>query len=257
LLGADAGVGATTQTLAQGQNIQAGDLIQLDAELLQVQHVGNNGLQLDVLRGAMGSTATGHGAAAPVYGLTKLRLVVPFAADFFGSPSSGEFDYFVLLPDVRVAAATFFVTNPFGDSPISTACFTSRADVGLRTLSGGQYSIQVAGNLAIETNAAPPLVVQGTHSVWNISAMVTGAPTNAPAIPPAEPTVEWVQMDVRVNGAVYCTLTIPADLTYSNTVNGCGMPPLPAGGLVTLDITRVPQAAGSKPGRDLTVTINL
>ena len=87
--------------------------------------------------------------------------------------------------------------------------------------------------------------------------MVSDAPTNAPATPPAQPMVEWIQMDVRVNGAVYCTLTIPADVTYSNTVNGCGMAPLPAGGLVTLDITRVPQAAGSKPGRDLTVTINL
>jgi hypothetical protein len=35
------------------------------------------------------------------------------------------------------------------------------------------------------------------------------------------------------------------------------MAPLPAGGLITLNITRVPQAAGSNPGRDLTVTINL
>jgi len=163
----------------------------------------------------------------------------------------------VLLPDARVAAATFFVTNPFGDSPTSAACFTSTTDTGLRTLSGGQYSIQVAGNLAVETNAAPPLVVSGTHSVWNISAMVSDAPMNAPAVPPAQTTVEWIQMDLLVNGAVYCTLTIPAGVTYSNTVNGYGMAPLPASGLMTLNITRVPQAAGSQPGRDLTVTINL
>jgi hypothetical protein len=32
---------------------------------------------------------------------------------------------------------------------------------------------------------------------------------------------------------------------------------LPAGGLVTLDFTAVPQAAGSTPGCDLTVTIEL
>jgi len=257
VLGATAGAGDTTLTLSQGQDIQVGDFIQIDAELLQVQTVGNNGLQLGVVRGAMGSTAAGHSATAPVYGLSKLRVVVPFAADFFGSPASGEFDYFVLLPDVRVAAATFFVTNPFGDSPTTTACLTSRLDGGLRTLSGGQYTIQVTGNLAIETNAAPPLVAQGTHAVWNVSAMVGDAPTNAPAIPPAQPTVEWIQMDVLMNGAVYCTLTIPADVTYSNTVNGCGMAPVPAGGLITLNITKVPQAAGSTPGRDLTVTINL
>jgi hypothetical protein len=252
-LGADIVASDTSLTLAQAGSMHAGDLIQIDSELLQVQHVGNNGLQLDVLRGAMGSNVEGHTAAATVYGLTRIRLVVPFPADFFGSPASGDFAYFVLLPDARVAAATFFVTNAFGDSPTSTGCFMSTVDRGLRTLSAGQYSIQVAGNLAVETNAAPPLVMQGTHTVWNIFAMVSDAPANAPGGTP----IEWVQMDVRVNGAVYCTLSIPADLTYSNTVNGCGMPPLPAGGLITLDITKVPQAAGSKPGRDLTVTINL
>jgi hypothetical protein len=179
--------------------------------------------------------------------------VVPFTADFFGSPASGDFAYFVLLPDARVAAATFFVTNAFGDSPTTTVNFMSTADTGLRTLSGGQYSIQVAGNLAVETNAAPPLVVQATHAVWNISAMVNDAPANAPGGTP----VESVEMDVLLNGAVYCHLSIPAGSTCSNTVNGCGLAPLPAGGSIALNITAVPQASGSLPGSDLTVTINL
>jgi Putative phage tail protein len=252
-LGADAGAGDTIVNLAQAGSILAGDLVQIDAELIQVEQVGNNGLQLNVLRGAMGSTAAAHKATAPVYGLTKVRLVVPFTADFFGSPASGDFAYFVLLPDARVTVATFFVTNAFGDSPTTAVNFMNTGDTGLRTLSGGQYSIQVAGNLAVESNAAPPLVVQGTHVVWNISARVSDAPANAPSGTP----VESVEMDVRLNGAVYCHLSIPAGRTYSNTVNGCGMPALPGGGLITLDITAVPQAPGSKPGRDLTVTINL
>jgi hypothetical protein len=252
-LGADAGASDIAVTLAQAGSIQAGDLIQIDAELLQVQQVGNNGLQLNVLRGAMGSAAAGHKATAPVYGLTRIRLVVPFTADFFGSPASGDFAYFVLLPDARVAAATFFVTNAFGDSPTTTVNFMSTADTGLRTLSGGQYSIQVAGNLAVETNAAPPLVVQATHAVWNISAMVNDAPANAPGGTP----VESVEMDVLLNGAVYCHLSIPAGSTCSNTVNGCGLAPLPAGGSIALNIAAVPQASGSLPGSDLTVTINL
>lgn len=245
-LGADAVASDTAVSLAQAGDVQAGDLIQIDTELLQVQQVENGGLRLEVLRGSMGSAAEGHSATAPVYRLTRARLVVPFPANFFGSRASGDFTYFVLLPDARVAGATFFVTNAFGDGATTTACFTNRADGGLRTLSGGQYSIQVTGSLAVEANAAPPLVVQGTHAVWNVSAMVSDAPT-----------LDSVDMKVLLNGALYCPLSIPAGRTYSDTVNGCGLPPLPASGLITLDISKVPEEPGLVPGRDLTVTINL
>jgi hypothetical protein len=252
-LGTDAGAGDTAVNLAQAGNLQAGDLIQIDGELLEVQHVENSGQRLDVIRGALASTAASHQALATVCRLSTLKLVVPFAANFFGSPGSGDFSYFVLLPDARLVAGDFFVTNALGNSPTTTRCYTSTTDFGARTLSGGQYSIQVAGNLAVETNAAPPLVVQSTHAVWQVAARVSEAPANAPGGTP----VESVEMDVRLNGAVYCHLSIPAGQDYAGTVNGRGLPPLPGGGLITLDITAVPQAPGSRPGRDLTVNIEL
>ncbi len=252
-LGATAAAGDASATLAQAGTVLAGDMIQIDAEVLAVQQVQNNGLQLEVVRGAAGSTAASHQATAPVYRLSGLKLVVPFAADFFGSPAGGDFVSSVLLPDARIVAGEFFVTNAFGNSPTTTVCYTNQTDLGMRTLSGGQYTIQVAGPMAMETNAAPPLTVVSTHAVWYISALLSNAPANAPGGTP----VESVEMDVLVNGAVYCHLSIPAGVTYSNTVDGCGLPPLPAGGLIALNITAVPQAPGSQPGSDLTVTINL
>jgi hypothetical protein len=253
-LGAAAGAADASVTLAQATTIQAGDTIQVDAELLTVTQV--SGLQLSVTRGALGSTAAAHSATAPVWRLTEIRLVVPFAANFFGSPASGQYTYTALLPDARIAAASFFATNAFGDSPTTTANFMNTVDTGLRTLSGGQYSIQVAGNLAVETNAAPPLTVRATHAVWNVWAQVNQAPAMPANTPPDTPD-EPVTMNVMLNGAVYCTLSIPTGRTYSSAVNGLTLPPLPAGGLITLDITQVPQLSGSQPGRDLTVTINL
>jgi hypothetical protein len=89
-------------------------------------------------------------------------------------------------------------------------------------------------------------VIQNTHAMRDVFAVVGEAPT-------AEP----IEMDVRQDGQVYCRLTIPAGSTYSNVVNGFGLPPLESGALVTLDIVSVPQANDAKPGRDLTVTIRL
>jgi hypothetical protein len=253
VLGANAGTEDTAIVLAQPGSIQPGDVIQIDSEMLVVQEVENGGLRLSVARAFDGSAAASHTAPATVYRLSKVVLVVPFARDFFGSPASGDFSYIVLLPDARIAAAELFVTNALGNSCTTKLCYTALADGGLRTLSGGQYSIQVEGHLAIQTNVAPPLVVKTTHAVGAVFARVNDAPTNAPG---GEP-VEAVEMDVRLDGTVYCHLTIPAGRTYSDAVSGCGLPPLLAGKLITLDITGVPQAAGSTPGRDLTVTIQL
>ncbi|MGE5647841.1 MAG: phage tail protein [Acidobacteriota bacterium] len=246
LLNADVGAEDTTIDLAVAGTAVAGDYIQIDAEVLRVESVLNGGMRYGVARGAQGSTAAEHPAEAVVYPLSTSTVIIPFAKDFFGSPSSGNFSYTTLLPDARVASAELFVTNAKGNSETGFACFTETTDGGLRTLSGGQFSIQVEGYLAAEAAAAPPVVVQDTHSVRDISAIVAEAPTGGP-----------VELDLRQNGGLYCHLTIPADRTYSDVVKGFGLPPLQANARLTLDIVSVPGSNEARPGRDLTVTIRL
>jgi hypothetical protein len=169
-----------------------------------------------------------------------------FARDFFGSPASGSYAYPVAIPDVRIASAELFVTNSRGNSPVAVQAFTATTDLGLRTLSGGQLTIQVEGPLAIQTNAAPPLSMDAAHSIRDVYAVVRSAPTGAP-----------VTLQVTHDGQPYCQLTIPINATVSNVVDGFAFGPLQAKAEIGLDITSVVQTANSTPGRDLTVTIRL
>jgi hypothetical protein len=147
---------------------------------------------------------------------------------------------------VRLAAAEFYVVNMFGTSPVMHLPCTTATDGGLRTLAGGQIAMQVDGYLAVQTDATPPFVMDATHVSQDIAATVREAPVGGA-----------VTLLVRQNSAAYCTLTIAAGATVSNTVDGFGLPPLTAGSQIHLDVTDVPGAANTLPGRDLTVTIRL
>jgi hypothetical protein len=171
---------------------------------------------------------------------------MPFPRDFFGTPASGSYAYRVTLPDVRIAAADFFVTNSRGNSSVSQGALTATVDSGLRTLSGGQVSMQIDGLLAIQANATPPLIMDTAHSVRDIFANAGTAPSGAS-----------VDLRVTQNGVPYCTLSIPAGATVSNIVNGGGLSPLLNKAQIGLDVVSVPQASGTVPGADLTVTIRL
>jgi len=129
---------------------------------------------------------------------------------------------------------------------VEKAAFGQTVDQGLRTLAGGQLSIQAQGYLAIQTGAAPPLVVEDARAARDIFAVVREAPDGGE-----------VELQVRQNGSVYCTLTIPDGQTISNVVNGFGLAPLEMDDRLDLDITSVPTAVNTLPGRDLTVIIRL
>jgi hypothetical protein len=190
-----------------------------------------------------GTTAVTHASGARVYPLQSKVAIASFARDFFGSPASGGWGMPVLLADARVASAELFVTNSKGDSPTAVFAVTQTIDRGLRTLSGGQYSIEVEGFLAIENGAAPDLLIEATHSVLDIYAVVRLKPTESPVV-----------IRLNQNGALYCTLTIPPNSQFSNTVDGFLLPPLLSGARVTMDITSV---GGTNPGSDLTVIVRL
>ncbi len=138
-----------------------------------------------------------HAAQALVYPLLNKSVIASFPPGFFGSPYSGSWSYPISLPNVRVASAELFVTNRLGNSPTRAICLTTTLDSGLRTLSGGQYSIQVEGYLAVEQSAAPALVVEAPHAVRDVYAIVG-------TVADAE-----VRLQVNVDGASYCTLVIP------------------------------------------------
>jgi hypothetical protein len=221
---------------------RAGDFVQIDSEVLRVEEVQNNGTRYRVSRGIHGSGAAEHEAQANVYHLTAKTVIAPFPKDFFGSPYSGSWSYPIPLANARVASAELFVTNAQGNSPTASVALTSTVDRGLRTLSGGQYSIQAEGFLAVDQSIAPPLVVESAHAVRDVFAVLGRAADDE------------VRVQVNVDDAAYCTIVFAAGTTVSDTAQGMDLPPLTAGAQVTVSVLSVGQAC---PGSDLTVLMRL
>jgi hypothetical protein len=245
LLSATMGPTDSTLSLATPLSASIGDLLQIDAEVMIVEATVTSSTTVSVTRGSYGTTAVTHNAdEAGVYLLAEKIFILAFAQDFFGSPASGSFAYPITIPDVRIAAGELFMTNSRGNSSVAAESFTDTTDFGLRTLLGGQLTIQIEGPLAIQTNAAPPLVVENSCSVRDVYAIIQDVPS-AP-----------VTMNVTRNGAVYCELTITPPAT-STSLDGFALGPLQAQDIVGLDISSVVQTANSSPGMNLTVTIRL
>jgi hypothetical protein len=236
----------TSVALSPAGSAAVGDLIQIEGEILEVTGVIDSGAEYQVTRGSYGSTAVGHDSGKLLYHLRRSVAIIPFVRGFFGSPASGAFSYSMFLPEVRIGAAELYMTNAVGGGLVSQATFGATVDQGLRTLGGGQISIQVQGYLAIQNSAAPPLVIEDSHAARDIFAVLREAPDGGA-----------VEMQLRQNDTVYCTLTIADGATISNVVSGFGLPALAAAARLNLDVTSVPTAAGTLPGRDLTVTIRL
>jgi len=220
-----------------------GSFIQVEAEVMRVDGVLNAGTIYQVTRGMHDSTAAAHASQSLVYHLQSKVVIASFPRNFFGSPASGGWGLPVLLPDARIASAELFVTNSRGNGPTASGSVTTTIDGGLRILSGGQYSIEVEGFLAIENGIAPDLVIDSTHSVRDIYAVVRQAASESPIV-----------VRLNQNGVLYCTLTIPAGATISNVVEGFLLPPLISEARVTMDLTSVGQ---TNPGSDLTAIIRL
>ncbi len=221
------------------------DIIQLGMELLRVLENNSTG-SYRVERGVFDSPMLDHEAGAKVWHLSRHIAIAPFPRNFFGSPASGAYVFVIPLLNARVAGAEFFVTNQHGDSPTARAAYSYFMDEGLRTLAGGQYTLQLAGTPAIENNVTPPLIVESTRSVGDVFASLSEAPVNGSVV-----------LRVHMGGAPYCELEVPAGLRTSPSVSGALLPPLQEGAALSMDVVGVPQAPGSHPGRNLTVTLRL
>lgn len=234
---------AVTDTNIQfGQSFTPGAFVQIDQELVQVTGTNPDGNSA-VTRGAQSSTAAAHLSGVSAYQLGETVLIVPFIKGFFGTPASGDWQYSVALPNVRLASTELYMTNAFGAGAATISCYTSTIDSGLRTMAGGQYSFQITGYLAIQTNAAPAIIVDADRSVRDMYGIVNTAPTGAP-----------ITLQINRNGALYATLQIPAGATTSNVVGGFGIPALRSGDLLTLNIAGV---GATVPGSDLTLIMRL
>jgi len=237
-----------TLTLSAPGSAQPGSLVQIDAEVIQVDTVSNGGLEYGVTRGMHGSTAAAHASQSYVYHLLNRIVIAPFPPDFFGSAYSGNWSFPVTLPCVRVASAELFVTNSRGNSPTRSLCLTGTVENGLRTLSGRQINLTIDGVLAVESNPVPPATLPQASSVRDIFATVQQAPVGS-----------GLTCIVRVNGAAVATLTIPAGQIVSNTIDMTTNPSvegllIPAEQAVTVDITAV---GSTYPGKRLMVTVRL
>jgi hypothetical protein len=242
-LGAPIGATDTTITLNGVSTATVNSFAQLDEEVFAITHVSADGLTLQVNRGVHSTLPASHSTGTLFYPLSARVLTVPFINGFFGSPASGDWNYSLSFPNVRIATSELFVTNSQGNSPSAFAVFTNSPDQGLRTLSGGQYSFQIAGFLAVQTGAAPDISVEGLHVVRDVFAIIKTPPTDSA-----------VGVNINLNGTVLCSLSISASSTTSNLVRGLLSPVLTTGSLLSMDITSVGQTI---PGSDLTVVIRL
>jgi Putative phage tail protein len=235
------GSSETSLTLSAAGTIANGNYLLIEGEVMRVEEV-QDGTQCSVTRGLHGTTVDDHAVQTAVYGLKMKTAIAPFPAEFFGSPYSGSWSFSIPLADARVASAEMFVTNSKGNGATGSISLTHNDEYGLRTLSGGQYCIQISGFLAVEQSAAPPLIVETPHAVKDVYA-VMGKVADAD-----------VQLQLNVDGAPYCTVTIPAGATVSTAADGARLAPLLAGAKITLSILSVGRAI---PGADLSVLIRL
>lgn len=236
-----------TMTVAAGSSAPyVGQLLQIDQEIMSIVSV-NADDSLMVNRAAAGSRVATHSAGAAVMFLGTYTVVMPFAPGYFQNRASSNYIHTVNIPDIRISAAQFFVTNAFGNSQANLTCYSENA-TPLRTLSGGQFALQVNGYLSTQTNAAPPLVIQAEHAVRDIRMTLSQPPVGY-----------TITVDVLENGAEYCQLLFdPTQQTPTAIVDGATLPPLMEGALLTINLTLTLIDASAQvlnPGRDLTVTI--
>jgi hypothetical protein len=237
-----AAVAATDTTILFASTIASGTLVQIDSEIMQAGTTDSGG-NTTVQRGLHTTAASSHAVTAGVYILSEKVAIVPFVKNFFGSSASGDWKYSLQLPAARVASTQLYMTNSLGDGAVSTVSLTTSDDNGLRTLGGGQYSFQITGYLAIQTGAAPDVIVDVDRVVGQIYAILRIAPTGA-----------GVTLQLNLNGNPYTTVQFSPGATTSGVVDGFGLPVLHAGDQLSLDVVGV---GTTNPGSDLTLVMSL
>lgn len=235
---------ATDTSLTIGQSgLSAGTVIKLDSELVLIDQVSGGGTILSVTRGMFSTVAAAFAAGAEVVPLRKSTVTAPFVKHFFGTPASGDWTYSIPLSNARVAAAEFYVTNSQGNSLSSDQAYTNTLDRGLRTLSGGQYSLQLSGPLAVQDAATPETILDADHVIGDARAFLSEASAGT-----------GVTVRLNANAVELCTLQFAAGALVSNNVRGAMLPVLRQGDRLTVDVVDI---GTTLPGSDLTIVVSV
>ena len=179
----------------------------------------------------------------PVYVLSTRSETLSFRRNFFGTPDSAVWGHTIRAPCVRIGCAELELTNTFGSSPVAVAGFSELAENGIRTLHGGQVTLQVEGVLGIINDPAPPLSSDGDYAIRDVFAMVKTPPAGGD-----------IAISVVADGAVLTPLVIPEGTFASLPVSGAELPVLQRDSELSIDILGV---GVQFPGADLTVTIRV
>jgi hypothetical protein len=224
-----------------------GQFIQIDQEIMSVIAVNAAGNVYSVARAAANSTASTHASGALILHLDTATVILAFAPGFFQNRASNNYINTVSLPDIRISVSELFVTNSFGNSQANLACYTTNKSL-LRTLSGGQFSLQVNGYLATQQNAAPPLLVEASHAVRDIRLTLSQPPAGY-----------VLTVDLLQNGSEYCQLIYdPSQAVPTSVIDGTDLAPVIEGSLLTININLTMISnydLAFNPGNDLSVTI--
>jgi len=186
-------IGPGDTSLALATPVEVGDLLQLEHEVVRVIAIA--GTTVIVERGLHRTAAAAHASGTPVWILKDQVVIVPFVRNFFGSPASGDWKYSVELPNCRLATVELVLTNAIGNGPSAFNAYTETNELGLRTFSGGQYTFQIPGYLAIQSNAAPFIIVDIDRTVRDMYG-VLGTPSSGAG----------VTVQLNLNGAAWATL---------------------------------------------------
>lgn len=234
----------TQLTLTSAVYVNVGQTCRLGNEVVRVLDVTEDGMNLEVQRGVCSTIPMAHSTEEMLEPLARSLLIVPFVRGFFGSLASGDYRLRIELPNTRLVAAELFMTNSKGDGPIGAASFASLPGSGLRSLSGGQYTIQIQGHLTLQTDAVPPITAERPHVTGSICARLAEPPVGGASI-----------LRLKKNGDAWCDVVINDGQSTSETIEGVALCPLQIGDVLSLDILAVPSGVGTQPGRDLTLTI--
>ena len=202
-------------------------MIQIEAEVLRVEAVLNEGTRYQVTRAMHTTSAASHAGGQRLFIIWRRQWRSCRSCETSSAvrPAAiGDIRFLCQMPGWQ--ARNCLSQTAWERAPRESYRLTQTIDCGLRTLAGGQYSLQVDGFLAIQTGQLRTWWwkrrTQCAMSSRSSSRRRWGGPFKSRSTTPAEPIALS-----RFRMAA----------TISNVVKGFGMPFLDAGSRIGMDIT--------------------